>query len=158
MKKIKRKAFGKDVYFLGKDTNNTAFWLVEPTWDCDWYWGCGYIQSYTTNMNPELARDVNSHQHADDFYPKWMLVEDPIIKETPLNETEQWELCDLLKSMYTLKEVAKLYGRGNSHITSTNRINIKCKEQEERINKIELPKIFNAIRELLSPEEEGGTE
>lgn len=46
MKKEKRKAFGKNIYLLGEDTEGTKYWLEEASWDCNWYWGfriCGNI-------------------------------------------------------------------------------------------------------------------
>jgi len=67
MKKTKKHAFGKDVYLLGKDKHGIYYWLESPKWDCGWYWGFGYIETYTNNKQPQLAKDINSHEHANNF-------------------------------------------------------------------------------------------
>ena len=45
MKKEKRKAFGKKIYLLGKDAEGVKYWLEEASWDCNWYYGFGYIET-----------------------------------------------------------------------------------------------------------------
>jgi len=63
MKKRISEAFGKKVYLLGKDDEGTLYWLEAPSWDCGWYWGFGYIETYTNNNNPNRSQDITSHQH-----------------------------------------------------------------------------------------------
>jgi hypothetical protein len=46
LSKRKSHAFGKDIYLIGKDKSGTNYWLESPSWDCDWYWGFGYIETY----------------------------------------------------------------------------------------------------------------
>ena len=36
-------------YLLGRDEEGINYWLEEPSWDCGWYWGFGYVETYTTN-------------------------------------------------------------------------------------------------------------
>ena len=60
--KHKSHAFGKDVYFLGT-LRGVPQWLEEPTWDCERYWGCGYIEEYTRPTLPAASRDISSHTH-----------------------------------------------------------------------------------------------
>lgn len=91
MKKKISRAFNKNVYLLGKDTHNTYYWLEEPRWDCGWYWGFGYIETYTYNKRPDLSRDISSHQHATNFMSKWFIEwngSKPILKETTFSEKE----------------------------------------------------------------------
>lgn len=33
------------LWYLGKDQYDTRYYLSAPRWDCDWYWGFGYITS-----------------------------------------------------------------------------------------------------------------
>ena len=63
--KKQSKAFGKDIYLLGEDQDGTKYWLEAPHFDCGWYWGFGYIETYTNNRRPDLAKDIASHQHID---------------------------------------------------------------------------------------------
>jgi hypothetical protein len=70
-----------------------------------------------------------------------------------LSEKEQWALSDLMKSFYTLQETAKIFRLGNSHYTSENNLDLKDEGLENHINKELLPKLFEAIYKLLTPEE-----
>ena len=49
MKKQTTTAFKKKIYLLGADAEGTKYWLEAPSWDCDWYWGFGYVETYTNN-------------------------------------------------------------------------------------------------------------
>lgn len=47
MDKQRSRAFGKKIYLLGEDKCGDRYWLEEPFWDCGWYWGFGYIETYS---------------------------------------------------------------------------------------------------------------
>ncbi len=156
MRKRKAHAFGKDIYLLGTDNNMTAYWLVEPSWDCDWYWGFGYIESYTNNGNPERAKDIDYHGHFDSLKQignqrvnmydgfKHMFV------ETPLTDGEIWKLCELMQSYYVAREYSDFLNRGGAHYTENPcKETIKNQQEYDRINKVVLPEIFRAVKELL---------
>ena len=68
MKKQKSHAFGKDIYLLGKDSDGTMYWLEAARWDCKWYWGFGYVETYTNNNHTSRSRDISSHQHFDSLF------------------------------------------------------------------------------------------
>lgn len=104
IKKRKSFAFGKEVYLLGSDSDGVKYWLEAPSWDCGWYWGFGYIETYTNNTNPSRSRRVESHQHATDFYSKWC---NEILKEKTFSDDEKWALCELFKNFYTLRNLAE---------------------------------------------------
>ena len=169
MNKKKTHAFGKDIYLLGKQADGDLIWLESASWDCDWYWGFGYIETYTNNNRPDLAKDISSHSHwtglvgRQEYYDIEKhcfrlgsdyihhLNNNPNIAETVLTDDESWELADLMKTFYTLKDMAELYHSGNSHLTSKTKVNLKNEEQENYINKELIPKIFNRVYEILSP-------
>lgn len=144
---------GKKVYLLGADQEGTKYWLEEPSWDCDWYWGLGYVETYTSNDSPRSSRDINSHQHFDG-----LILNGPsygfenfknFFKETPLTDDEIWELIDLMKTCYTLRTTAELFHSGHSHQTERAKIDIlKDKTLEDKINKELLPAVFKRIQSL----------
>lgn len=155
MEKKTTEAFGKEIYLLGKDKDDILYWLEAPTWDCGWYWGCGYIATYTNNENPSIARDINSHQHFDGlFFNKnkngYDVFKDFFV-ESSISDKEIWLLMELMKTIYTLKEAAEVLGRGGSHYTTN-----PCKEiisnkgETIRINEVILPALFKEVKNLLS--------
>lgn len=160
LSKKKSHAFGKDTYLLGRDEYGKLIWLEAPSWECGWYWGFGYVEVYTNQANPSRARDISSHSHfvglvgferEDHTYVRH-LNESPRMKETVLADKESWELCDLMKSFYTLRSAAEIYHQGNSHLTTTG-ISLKSAEAEKRINEIDIPAITKRVIEILSPVE-----
>ena len=154
MKKQVKKAFGKNVYLLGADKEGTYYWLEEATWDCGWYWGAGYVETYTNNKNPDISRDIESHQHFDGLFlkgPKMCKdMFDEFFNETPLNDSEKWKLLELMQTIYTLKEYSNVVYTGGSNI-SGNPLKevIKSEEEYNRINKTVLPQLFEEVYKIL---------
>ena len=167
MGKRKSHAFGKDVYLLGKRNDGTWLWLKSASWDCDWYWGFGYIETYTNNTKPEASRDIKYHTHWDTTMGKQEtynpekqcfrvsgkyihhLNENPDMKGTVLTDKESWELADLMKTFYTLKDTAALFHTGNSHL-NTGGLDLKNKDMEDLINKTLMPQVFARIYQILT--------
>lgn len=156
MKKEKRKAFGKNIYLLGKDKNGVKYWLEEASFNCGWYWGFGYIETYTNNNNPEKARDINSHQHFDGLFLKTNIFDSykDFFAETTLNDDEIRQFLGYMEEFYTMRKYSDLLHSGNN-ITSKAK-NIKLEENEEenkkeykRINEILLSELFEKIYSLL---------
>lgn len=151
--KAKFPAFGKEAYLLGEDKQGTRYYLESAKWDCGWYWGFGYIESYTNNKRPDLARDIDSHEHADNFYSEWWGNDDSRLVKTTFTESEGWELAELLKQFYTLRESAEMFGRGSCHISTSKATQETLKDEKlaERINKEMIPAVFKRIYEILEP-------
>ena len=153
MEKKTSKAFGKKVWLLGKDKDGINYWLEEPSWDCGWYYGFGFVETYTHNTRPDLARDINSHQHFDSLFINGPKCSKDMFKEffveTPLSEGEIWELVDYMKTFYTLKSVAELFKHGYSWQTSKAKIDqLQSDEQNDLVNKVWLPEVFKRIEKL----------
>jgi len=154
MKKRKEHAFGKDVYLLGSDKEGSLYWLESPSWDCDWYWGFGYIETYTRNKSPQASNDIISHEHADNFMSKWFTEwngSKPRLEECTFTERESWEISELFEQFYFLQEAAKNFGRGRCHCANTT---VKLWEKPElvkELNEVILPEVMNRIIEILTP-------
>ena len=157
MEKKTSKAFGKKVWFLGKDKEGTKYWLEEPSWDCGWYWGFGYVENYQNNREPEKARDIDCHQHFDGLFLKGPECGREAFKkllvETPLSDNEIWELCDYMRTYYTLREVAELFKHGYSYYTERAKIDqLQNEEQYDLVNKVWLPEVFKRIQNIFEKE------
>lgn len=163
-------AFGKKIFLLGSDAEGTNYWLEEAKWDCGWYWGFGYVETYTNNKNPHKSKDIQSHSHIDssfmgqmqkyDFEKKCSINSEyvhnifdaPTLQETTFTEQEGWVLSELFKSFYMLKQSAGMFRNGGSNVT-TNPCSelIKNEDWAKLINQEILPLIFEKIYEILTP-------
>ena len=151
-------AFGKKIYLLGTFKDGHNFWLKEPTWDCGWYWGFGYVSTYQSHQHYD-GLCFNKYEYYDhkkgcfqqgEYIHK--LSDRPDVVACSLIEREQWILSDLMKMAYTLKKTAELYRQGNAHLTSHELVpQLKRPDREKEINEIELPAIFAQIEKLLTP-------
>lgn len=156
LNKKKSHAFGKDIYFLGRDAEGINYWLEAGSWDCDWYWGFGYVETYTRNNSPETSRDIQSHQHFDGLFFNKNKNGYDAFKEffvgSPLTEKELWQLLELMKTIYTMKEYAEVVHRGGSHYTNNVCKDILKSETEyNRINKEVMPAVMQEVYKLLTP-------
>jgi len=156
LNKTKSHAFGKDCYLVGLDQYGDPVWLEAAKWDCDWYWGFGYMEVYTIPMNPSMSRDIRSHSHWSGFVGKqdngkYHHHINETLKQSVLTEAESWRVSDLMKSFYTLSEAAAVVGRGGSHLSGSN-VELIDKAMAERINTVLLPALFEEVYKILSPE------
>ena len=147
--------FGKH-YLLGIDKDGNYVWLEKESWDCGWYWGFGYLHTYTNNKNPESAIDISAHFHFDSTFLNGPDCSYKMFKnyfqETVLTDDEIWELCDYMKTFYTLKSVAELFKHGYSRQTERAKVEkIQSETQYDLVNKVWLPEVFKRIENLLTP-------
>jgi len=153
--KAKSHAFGKDVYLLGKDKNGVKYWLEAPKWECGRYWGFGYIETYKQNKNPNKAESVATHSNADKFYPEYFnsfyCSAPSNLIEATFSEEGGWELSELFKQFYFLKEAAENFGRGECFFAETSIETWEKPALVEEINKILIPRVTNRILEILTP-------
>lgn len=157
LEKKKSHAFGKDCYLIGRDKHGDLIWLEAAKWDCDWYWGFGYIEVYTRQSDPANASDISSHSHwsgqlgkQDDGEYKHHINE--VLQETTLTSDESWELSDLMQSFYTLSKTAELLKSGGSHLSGSGNMEyMKDSDIRKAINEEMLPKLFKSIYEILTP-------
>lgn len=150
--KYKKHAFNKDIFYLGQDSNGENVWLEDFSWDCEWYWGGGYVERYTNNSKPERARDITSHTHFDGFGKGNINLFDGFnneIVKTPLTEKEIWQLCDLMKSFYTMQDSAEWFKNGKANYTDIEGAKPRP-EMATLCNKIIEEEIAPKVRALLS--------
>lgn len=162
MKLIKKKksyAFGKDIYLLGKDKFGQYRWLEKHSWECGWYWGFGYIESYTNNRNPRLSKDITEHTHFDYLFFRGEKTHtdafEDLFEECTLTKDEIWKVCELFSTAYKLKDAAGLFSMGSSGITD-NALSSKLKNKEfaEKTNGM-LNEVLNEVLKILDPEVKG---
>ena len=161
-KKMKKKlhAFGHDIYFLGQDKDGTNYYLEAATWDCEWYWGGGYIESYTNNKNPEQSRDISTHNHFSTMIlhhgnNNGFDTFKNTFKTTPFNDSEIWKICELMESFYIARNYSDMIHRGGVNYTN-NPVSeiIKSEAEYDIINTRVIPAIMAALYKILGEDEQ----
>jgi len=164
-----KEAFNKKIYLLGIDAGGKYFWLEAPSWDCSHYWGFGYIERYSNNKQPQLAKDIISHTHFKgeiigqqqeyDTKKRCLVntkythhLNEHKLQASVLTDDESWKLSELMYSFYKLKDAADFFDNGNSNFTDNPlKEKLQNKKLAKRINEKLLPMIFKEIDILLSP-------
>jgi len=138
---------GKISYLLGIDKDNAKVWLEDAVWDCSWYWGFGYMVTYNISKT-----DITSHTHFNSLFKEGKITLSDNGIKTPLSAKEEWELAELMKSFYILREAADLLHRGGTHISNNPASKVlKLPKYSNHINKVLLPAIFKSVFKILQP-------
>lgn len=141
----------KKEYLIGTtlfENEPSDLYLIEPSWDCDWYWGIGYykITNHTNSMQShfDILFFNDAHENA---YDKFLRIMSATVLK---NESEVFTFMELMQSMYTARKYADMLHRGGSHFT-TNPCKelIQNPEEYNRINKVVIPSIWAKIKELI---------
>jgi hypothetical protein len=159
MKQIDKKTINKfgEHYLLGVNKDGEHVYLEKESWDCGWYWGFGYLHTYTNDRCPTQSKDISMHTHFDSlFLNKNVNAYDLIngyFESMVISKDQLYELVDLMMTMYDLKKTAELFRHGYSYQTEKAKIeDLKDEALENRINKVLLPQVFDRIRKLLTEE------
>jgi len=131
--------------FLGRDAEGVGYSLADASWDCDWYWGYGYIKSRNSHQHADSEYKDDNNEYGDNniFTGKFLATKS-------FTEAEGWKLRELMATFYQLKKQAELLGRGGMHITSNPMADYLINKGEaERINKLVLPKLFEEVNKIL---------
>lgn len=156
---IKKEISSKGRFLLGIDKDGEKVWLTPASWDCEWYWGFGYIHQKDSHTHVDSSlmgkQEVYNHekqcwQLSSEYVSN--IFDSPRFAATTFTENEGWTLSELFKTFYTLKKTAEMYHTGGAHIT-TNPLSkiLKNKKQEDHINKVLLPAVFEEIYKILRP-------
>ena len=148
---------GKKYYLLGIDKDGSKRYLEHGSWDCGWYWGFGYVESFTNNRQPEKSKDISEHTHFDSLFfnsnKNGFDTFQSFFKDHVLTDDEIWKLLELMKTFYTARSWAGICHIGGSNYTTNPCTDvIKNNEEYDRINKVVIPAIMNKIYKLLTPE------
>ena len=87
-------------------------YLSRPSFDCDWYWGFGYIGNRNCHYHLNGIDEGKNINYFDAI--KQHFGESFIIKD----DKGIWTFAELVRTIYTLKETAEMFHRGGSHYTT----------------------------------------
>lgn len=160
---MKKQSFcrnGKNYYLLGVGEDGYKYYLESAHFDCGWYWGIGYIESFTNNHAPAHSKSIRTHSHfSTTIFERGMSCFDTFKRtfpENPFNDKEIWTICELMKTAYTALHYADMLYIGGSNITTNPMRDFIMSNAEEykRINESVIPALMNSLYEILMPEGE----
>lgn len=158
IKKRVSHAFSKDTYLLGECENGEKYWLEAPSWDCSWYWGFGYVETYTNGNDPDKAKDITSHQHIDGLFKKdgkINLWHSALHKHT-YTDKEADELNELFASFYEMKIKAEKIHQHEYNSQLIEVVSVQPLNDQHAIwidiNTNKIPELTDRIIEILTPD------
>lgn len=141
----------KKEYLIGTtlfEGEPSDLYLVEPVWDCNWYWSIGYYKIASTKNSLQSHFDIlflnDSYENGYDKFLR-------IMSETVLkSESEVFTFMELMQSMYTARRYADMLHSGSSHFTANPcKELIQNPEEYDRINKVVIPSLWAKTKELI---------
>lgn len=141
-KPIKGKIMNEKIY-LGKVKHGEKIWLTKHSWDCDWYWGFGYIGNQNWHFHINSLID-----HPKEYHNKWTDITTHF-SETWLTQGQWWVLRDLFISAYGLKKATEIYRYGG-HQTSSSIPYLVISPEKAKIINDDLKIILDNIWDLLT--------
>lgn len=130
--------------YLGVNRDGEPISIEKHSWDCNWYWGFGYIGN--KNMHYHIDSMIN---HPKVYCPNWNDVHYQF-ESTWLNQNQWWILRDLFISAYALKKAAEVYKHGGHQTSKANLYRVINPSMSDCINndlKIILDNIWNLLLE-----------
>lgn len=128
-------------YLLGEGYDGERYYLQRGTFECDWYWSGGYIETFN-----KYYTDITSHQH---YYTAIINGEkfstptgdwSKFFKNTPLREDEIWQFHELMHTFYIAKNAMEMAHRGGPRVSSNPNL-------RDRINNED---IYNYYKDLIA--------
>ena len=141
------KRINGDKILLFKVDNN-RYYLRKPKFECGWYWGLGYLATGRSCLSG----------HFDSYFKETPFCDYDDFDDTPFTEHEKYIITDYMGQLYKLREVADMYHRGCTWITTDADVLNTFAEQNtaeyKRICNVLIPTIWNALVDVLLDEEE----
>ena len=133
-----------DKVYLGRIKGTGLIYLDKHRWDCDWYWGFGYLGNKSCHFHIESL--INSSGNA--YVPDWTDVNHQF-SETWLTQDQWWILRDLFTQAYALKEAAEAYQYGGHNTDKAAPYRVINKDRAAQINE-DLETVLDNIWELVT--------
>lgn len=126
-----------------------------PSWDCDWYWGFGYLERWNNR-----TRDIDFHTHMDSCFREnkdgrscnWFDGMKDLLDggDVFTSDKDRWRFLEVVNTIYKLKETAEVFGRGGSHYTNNPCSElIKNHDEVRRINCELIPALIDEMYKIL---------
>ena len=129
------------------ENSGESVFLEKHSWDCDWYWGLGYLETSHSHFHFRNVVPNESGENHLVFDSGYTIKLDPRLNG--------WVLMELFAQAYVLKDVAEMYYIGHVGIGDARGLGIeKNREKAKELNS-ELETILNNIWEYIVESLEG---
>lgn len=136
-----------DLALIGRTSDDEKVYLERGAYECDWYYGFGYLE-----FIPHNGQKIARHTHWSSLFTDSSHVQpedvENVFTDHIFTDGELWTMCDLMKTFYSLKETSGIYNRGNSHLTSPDGFNLSDDNMKERIDK-DTEKVIREVQKLV---------
>lgn len=135
--------FTEDVYLGTRKEDGVRITLYAPSWDCDWYWGFGYLGNENEHFHLSGLASGGNRNLYDALREDYEL-------NTALSEgRDLWLFCELMTTAYTLKGASELFYRGGSHYCMNPlRDLLRDNSMYEEINYTLIPSVLDEVYKL----------
>lgn len=125
-----------DRIYLGS-LHRERIYLTKHKWDCDWYWGFGYLGNSHNHFHiSSMIKDASTSDILDHFDTSW------------ITQKQWWILRDLFIQAYAIKDAAFAYRLGGHQTGDAEPYRIKSEFMELALNE-DLETLLNTIWDLL---------
>ena len=118
---------------LGKHDGENIY-LTRPSFDCEWYWGFGYIGNRNHHYHLDgicKGENINFRDALLKHFGSSFVVKD---------SNDVWKFAEIVLTIYTLKRTAELFHLGGSHMTANpDAAKLKKSDWETEINDVLIP-------------------
>ena len=132
---------------IGKHETYGFVNLRRPSFDCDWYWGFGYLGNRRCHFHLDGLREGENIHLYDAIKKRFG---DTFVIQ---NSGRLWKFVEVVKTVYTLRKSAELFHLGGSHCTSNpDRDMLKRPDLWEEINRVLIPRQIAAMYAIIEEE------
>lgn len=133
-----------DTIYLGSIEGTGKVYLSKHSWDCEWYWGFGYLGNRNCHFHISSLIDTPAdNSHPTNWYDPQLHFD-----TTWINQEQWWILRDLFIQAYAFKAASAAYRSGGHQTEDAAPHRIKSKYMEDQINE-DLETLLNTIWNLL---------
>lgn len=126
------------------NANGERIYLSRPSFDCDWYWGFGYIGNSRCHYHLDGISKYQNINFRDallaHFGDSFIIKDDKAV----------WQFAEIVLTIYALKQAAELFHLGGSHMTTNPAGDtLKKKDWENEINNELIPRQIAELYKIL---------
>ena len=122
----------------GVEFDGENIYLSKHSWNCNWYWGFGYIGNKNLHFHVESLITHPAPCEASKLFSK-----------TKISDSDWWIIRDLFKQAYALRNAAEIYRYGGYQKSLPGVTDVIKNSETAKLLNADLEKILNTTWEFL---------